>query len=156
MSEQEQSEAPVIRFYRTGDSYGALSNFAPYPISLDEVVWPTSEHFFQAQKFLDAAYRERIRAKPSPMRAAELGRSRKVQLRADWEEVKDDVMRRAVWAKFTQHAALGELLLATGDATLVEHTPHDSYWADGGDGSGRNMLGRILMETRDRLARERG
>ena len=80
-----------------------------------------------------------------------MGRDRKKPLRPDWEAVKDDIMREAVGAKFRQHADLGVLLLATGDALLVEHTANDSYWGDGGDGSGRNMLGRILMEVREAL-----
>jgi N-glycosidase YbiA len=42
-------------------------------------------------------------------------------------------------------------LLETGDARIVEHTTRDRYWADGGDGSGRNMLGRLLMRVRDEL-----
>lgn len=152
MNDQTQQPEPsVIRFYRVGDAYGAFSNFAPYPIVIDDLEWPTSEHFFQAQKFRNADYRERIRSKPSPMRAAELGRSRKVELRRDWEKVKDDVMRRAVWEKFTQHDELKEMLLATGDALLVERTRNDSYWGNGGDGKGRNMLGKILMETRAKL-----
>ena len=80
-----------------------------------------------------------------------MGRDRSKSLRADWESLKDDLMRAAVWAKFTQHAALKDLLLSTGDSELIEHTKNDSYWADGGDGSGLNMLGRILMEVRSRL-----
>ena len=63
-------------------------------------------------------------------------------------------MRAAVDAKFRQHAALRELLLATGDAKLVEHTDRDAYWGDGGDGTGRNMLGRILMAIRETLRAE--
>ncbi|RKH50449.1 NADAR domain-containing protein [Corallococcus aberystwythensis] len=42
-----------------------------------------------------------------------------------------------------------EALQATGDAKLVEHTENDDDWGDGGDGSGSNMLGRLLMELRD-------
>jgi N-glycosidase YbiA len=140
-----------IDFYSTRDAYGCFSNFAAYPIELDGKRWPTSEHYFQAQKFDDAAHIEKIRLTPSPMIAARLGRSRKVPIRRDWERVKDDVMRRAVLAKFTQHSELRETLLATGDARIVEHTTNDSYWGDGGDGSGRNMLGRILMEIREEL-----
>jgi len=60
-------------------------------------------------------------------------------------------MREALVAKFTQHPRLGELLLATDSAELVEHTANDSYWADGGDGRGRNMLGRLLESVRDQL-----
>jgi len=60
-------------------------------------------------------------------------------------------MRDAVRAKFEQHDALRQALLDTGDARLVEHTEHDAYWGDGGDGSGRNRLGEILMELRATL-----
>lgn len=145
------STEAVINFYRTGDGYGCFSNFAPYPIELKGKVWPTSEHYFQAQKFAGTEHEEAIRRVKSPTVAARMGRDRKKPLRPDWEAVKDGVMRTAVRAKFRQHPELRELLLATGDATIVEHTERDAYWGDGGDGSGRNMLGRILMEVRDEL-----
>lgn len=141
----------VIHFYSTGDEYGEFSNFAPYSFVLDKKRWPTSEHYFQAQKFKDAAQREAIRKANSPMIAARMGRSRKVPLRKDWESVKVQIMRKAVLAKFSQHEDLKALLLSTGDAKIVEHTERDSYWGDGGDGSGKNVLGRILMEVREEL-----
>lgn len=141
----------VVNFYSVKDEYGEFSNFAPYPITLDGERWPTSEHYFQAQKFADKAYRQKIRKSKSPMLAARLGRDRKQKLRRDWESVKVGVMRTAVTAKFTQHINLRELLLSTGDTKLVEHTENDDYWGDGGDGSGKNMLGRILMEVRESL-----
>ena len=80
-----------------------------------------------------------------------MGRDRKKKLRRDWESVKVSVMREAIRAKFTQHEELRERLLATGEAKIVEHTERDAYWGDGGDGSGKNMLGRILMEIREEL-----
>lgn len=141
----------VVNFYSVNDAFGEFSNFALYPIALDGETWPTSEHYFQAMKFEDASYRKKVRTAKSPMQAAKLGRDRSQKLRRDWESVKDGVMRKAVTAKFTQHAELRELLLSTGDAKLVEHTGNDSYWGDGGDGSGRNMLGTILMQVRAAL-----
>lgn len=63
-------------------------------------------------------------------------------------------MREALRAKFTQHATLRALLLSTGVRPLVEHTKNDRYWGDGGDGSGRNRLGALLMELRAALAAE--
>lgn len=141
-----------IRFYSVSDAWGEFSNFAPYPIRLDGRVWPTSEHYFQAQKFDASSDREAIRAVKSPMIAARMGRSRKRPLRRGWESVKIDVMRRAVRAKFEQHPALRDLLLSTGDAALVERTTNDAFWGDGGDGSGENRLGRILMEVRESFA----
>lgn len=145
---------PTIRFYRTRDAYGEFSNFAPYPISLRGQVWPTSEHYFQAQKFVGTEHEDRIRLAPTPADAARLGRDRNVPIRADWERVKVEVMLEAVRAKFQQHPQLRSMLLATGDATLVEHTENDAYWGDGGDGCGQNMLGRILMDVRYELWEE--
>ena len=141
----------VIKFYKVREQFGCFSNFAAYPIEVDGKVWPTSEHYFQAQKFAGTEFEEEIWLVKSPMIAARMGRDRSKPLRADWEQVKDEVMRRAVLAKFTQHAELREMLLATGDALLVEHTRNDSYWGDGGDGRGRNMLGQILVSVREEL-----
>lgn len=141
----------TIRFYSVGDEYGEFSNFAAFPISIEGARWPTTEHYFQAQKFEDPAYRSRIRKAKTPMIAAQLGRDRSRKLRRDWESVKVGVMRDAVTAKFTTHPELAALLLSTGDAKLVEHTENDDYWGDGGDGTGKNMLGRILMEVRTKL-----
>lgn len=141
----------TINFYSVSDPFGEFSNFAAYPIKLKGKIWPTSEHYFQAMKFLNARHQEAIRDVKSPMIAARMGRDRKRPLRRDWESAKDSVMRDAVLAKFTQHESLRALLLSTGDATLVEHTTNDSYWGDGGDGSGRNRLGGILMSVREQL-----
>jgi N-glycosidase YbiA len=106
---------------------------------------------YQAQKFAGTPHEEEIRQANSPMIAARLGRSRKRPLRRDWESVKDTVMREAVLAKFTQHADVRAILLGTGDAEIVEHTTNDSYWGDGGDGTGKNKLGQILMSVREEL-----
>jgi len=145
------SERVRIEFYSVTDEYGELSNFAAYPIQLAKQRWPTSEHYFQAQKFQDVALRERIRTANTPMIAARLGRDRSSPLRKDWESVKVAVMTEAVLAKFSQHDDLRALLLGTGDALLVERTTNDSYWGDGGDGSGKNMLGQVLMRVREQL-----
>src|SRR5574341_1940137 len=136
-----------IHFYRSEDEYGEFSNFAPYPVTLNGKVWPTSEHYYQAQKFQDEADQEAVRQAASAMIAAHMGRSRQRALRPDWEAIRDDVMRKAVLAKFTQHPALRDLLLSTDDARIVERSDKDSYWGDGPDGQGLNRLGEILMEV---------
>jgi N-glycosidase YbiA len=141
----------TIRFYRLNEPYGELSNFSPHPINLKGQVWPTTEHYFQSQKFGGTEYEAVIRSAQSPMIAARLGRSRAHPLRGDWESVKEGIMREALQAKFTQHPSLRSLLLHTGDAELIEHTRNDKYWADGGDGSGKNRLGHLLMELRAQL-----
>jgi ribA/ribD-fused uncharacterized protein len=141
----------LIHFYSASGEYGCFSNFSPHPIMLKGKTWPTSEHYFQAQKYAGTPDEEEVRQANSPMIAARMGRSRKRPLRKDWESVKDSIMLEAVLAKFTQHADLREILLGTGDAKIVEHTENDAYWGDGGDGGGRNKLGRILMDLRREL-----
>jgi ribA/ribD-fused uncharacterized protein len=85
------------------------------------------------------------------MKAAELGRSRKERILRNWENIKINVMYEVVKAKFTQHAELTQLLLDTNEAIIVEHTENDDFWGDGGDGRGKNMLGKILMKVRAEL-----
>ncbi len=144
----------VIEFYSTAGEYGCFSNFSRHSIHLKGKQWATTEHYFQAQKFAGTAHEEAVRMCKRPSDAANMGRSRKLPLRRDWESVKDQIMFDALRAKFTQHDDLKAILLGTGDAKLVEHTANDSYWADGGDGSGKNRLGQLLMRLREELRAE--
>lgn len=142
----------TLNFYEPEDPHGYLSNFAAYPIDIDGHHWPTSEHFYQAQKFVQTEVFHLILRAETPAEAFALSRTYSDQVRSDWDAVKDDVMKRAVHAKFTQHPRLGFWLVATGDSEIKEHSHKDRYWGDGGDGSGQNVLGQILMRERAALA----
>ncbi|MFJ9458481.1 NADAR family protein [Kitasatospora sp. NPDC101447] len=145
----------TIYFYGADEApYGCFSNFSAHGFELDGHTWPSSEHYFQAQKFTGTRHADLIRRARTPLRAAELGRDASKPLRRDWERVKDDVMRRAVTAKFRTHADIRAILLATADEEIVEDTTTDHYWGRGRTGTGKNMLGRILMRTRTRLRAE--
>ena len=141
------------------DKYFFLSNFFPCVIRYREVSYRSVEAAFQAQK-IDTALPEEMRktlqrrfSDLSPDQAKHLGR--RVELRPDWENVKDGIMRELLLVKFGS-GKLREWLLATGDETLVEgNTWHDNYW-----GScicprcrdrGRNELGKALMAVRREL-----
>jgi ribA/ribD-fused uncharacterized protein len=141
----------AIYFYVPGERYGAFSNFSRHGVELDGAWWPTVEHFFQAQKFEDPAYREKIRTVALPRDAKNLGRTRDRPLRADWDAVRDGVMLRAVRRKFETHPEIRALLLETGEEEIVENAPGDFYWGAGADGSGQNKLGKILMQVRGEL-----
>ena len=106
---------------------------------------------FFRQSIAGTKYETKVRKCKGPMAAANMGRDKSLPLRSDWEKIKDDIMREVVLAKFTQNKDCREILLSTGDAQLIEHTDKDKYWADGGNGTGKNMLGIILMEVRDFL-----
>lgn len=147
-----EQELDTIYFYsHLKEPYGCFSNFSRHGVSFDGKWWPTTEHYFQAQKFLSETDQEQIRQTSNPNRAAQMGRDRKRTLRPDWEEIKDEVMYRAVLKKFQTHPEIGEILQATGDKKIVENAPGDYYWGCGADGSGRNMLGQILMRVRSEL-----
>lgn len=142
----------AIYFYSSREKpYGCFSNFSAHGLTLDGVWWATSEHYFQAQKFVGTPHADQIRQVKLPKDAARLGRQRTRPLRPDWEAVKDDVMRKGVLRKFETHADIRDILLSTGNQDLVENAPGDYYWGCGQNGTGKNMLGKILMEVRERL-----
>lgn len=146
-------EKNKIYFYTVKEKYGFLSNFSPHSIYLESKIWPTVEHWFQAKKFegINDKYVEKIRKASSPFQAKQLGNTLEIPIRPDWEDIKESIMKQGLIAKFTQHPDLKKKLLDTGDSELIEHTSKDFYWADGGDGSGKNRLGYLLMEVRQEL-----
>ena len=141
----------TINFYETSAPYGCFSNFSKHPIEVDGKTWPTTEHFFQAAKFINPADVEAIHTAGTAFIAARLGRERHRILRPDWDQVRDSVMLGALRAKFAQHAEIGAALASTNEARLVEHTSNDRYWGDGGDGRGTNRLGALLEQVRAEL-----
>lgn len=141
----------MIKFYQASDPYGFLSNFAPYPIFIENELWNTVEHYFQANKFEDENIKSKIKAMDSPMKAANEGRNKNNAIRSDWEKIKEGIMLRALLSKFLQHPKLRKELILTGSDKIVEHSKNDNYWADGGDGSGRNRLGELLMTVRNEV-----
>ena len=125
-----------------------LSNFHRHPFAWNGRRWETAEHPYQAYKTIDPVARERIAAAPTPGAAKRAGRA--VELRADWETVKRQVMQSILVAKFSV-PDLRRRLLETGDAELVEGNHWgDTYWGVC-RGTGRNELGRILMRIRGRI-----
>lgn len=127
-----------------------LSNFFPAEVESEGISYPSVEHAYQAQKSSDRSERRAIATCGSPGKAKRLGR--RIALRADWESAKVGTMTDLVRQKFSRHVDLRELLLATGEAELIEgNTWGDRFWGTC-DGIGANHLGRILMQVRGELA----
>jgi N-glycosidase YbiA len=156
----------ILYFRRDREMFGFLSRFHPAPTLPDGMTWPTVEHYYQAQKSFDRRIARRSGMRSPPGLAKQLAAPPHTSRRAvrkawflknnalprpDWHEVKLDIMRRADLANFTQHPDLAALLLATGDAELVEDSPSESFWGTGPDGQGINWAGRVPMEIRTRL-----
>lgn len=139
----------TIKFYKTKDKYGYLNNFYLAKMFIYDKYWDTVEHAYQAQKASDPIEYDSILNAKTPREARNLGQ--KVKMRPDWDHVKYDIMKECVLAKFSQHQDLKEKLLATGNEDIVEDSPIDYYWGCGADGSGKNMLGKILMQVRTEI-----
>lgn len=174
---------PVVISYfdefEGANEYAFLSNFYQgEPIRFRQYTYLTGEHMFQAFKAQSRADHMRVVACPTPAEAKATGK-RMLRLRPDWERVKYDVMRLVLAAKFRFDRAEGALLLATGDALLVEGTTWgDTTWGvdlkigrgraieEDRDGEpwepgepwrlspGRNWLGVLLMARRAELVAE--
>ena len=144
---------PRIYFYSSRKPYFEFTNFSRHPITIDGVVWPTTEHYFQAAKFNDAELKETVRLAKAPAIAAKMGRDRAYtsKMRSDWDKYRLEAMMDALRAKFTQHKELTQLLLDTGDAELFEDSPKDYFWGAGADRTGNNQLGILLMDLRSEL-----
>ena len=132
--------------------YAFLSNFYERPVEWEGIVYPSTEHAFQAAKVINPVTRMKIAAAETPGKAKRMGRQ--VQLRGDWEQVKFNVMLDIVLTKFHQHRDLAEALINTGDAELIEgNTWNDTTWGVC-NGVGTNWLGKILMIVREQLKLE--
>lgn len=140
---------PVIDSFRF--EFGFLSNFHEASIWVDGERYKSAEHAYQAAKASDPTTKRLIREAKSPGIAKKLGHA--VQLPADWEQRKLDVMRDLIRRKF-ENPLLRAMLLATEDATLIEgNTWNDTFYGVC-KGVGQNWLGRIIMEVRDECRRE--
>lgn len=149
-----------IRFYRANDrQFGCFSNLFRRTIVFEDETFPTSEHAYQAGKARKPDVRAWLMAAPSPSLLAMAAHGLySWDITPRWSKIRYDRMRAVVLAKFTQHADLAEILLGTGDATLIESATVDNAvnrrWGQverGGVWIGENWLGRILMETRTKL-----
>ena len=133
---------------RFDGEYAFLSNYSASPFRIDHVLFPTMEHYFQANKADNQNDYLHIAYAPTPGEAKRLGR--KIQLRPNWEKIKDEVMLTGLRKKFAD-PELRNLLLATGDEELIEGNYWgDTYWGVC-NGVGQNKLGKLLMQVREEI-----
>jgi predicted NAD-dependent protein-ADP-ribosyltransferase YbiA (DUF1768 family)/phosphoribosyl-AMP cyclohydrolase len=173
----------VIYFYSVDGPHGFMSNFYPCQVGDD---CGSSEHFYQASKFLDPALQQLIKAQPTAKQCYRVAWQHSADFRTDWDQpcrrpearaiaksirraqaarapdgaqtsapkeqllTKDWYMWCALELKFSG-PVLAKKLIRTGDKLLVEHAMRDAHFGCGADGTGKNMLGKLLMELRRRL-----
>ncbi len=132
------------------DDYYFMSNFYPFKLIYNGIEYQNTEAAFQAQKCKYLPERNQF-SKLNASEAKRLGR--RVELRPDWEQVKDGIMYNIVLTKFSSDEYLAYKLLETGEEVLMEgNTWKDTYWGVDLDTMvGKNKLGLILMKVRDVL-----
>jgi hypothetical protein len=127
--------------------YAFLSNFYESPAVYEGVLYPTSEHAYQAAKAVYPWDRAKILEARTPGMAKRLGKQ--VTMRPDWDEVKIEVMRDVLVSKFQHNSELRQKLIDTGDAYLEEgNWWGDTFWGVC-KGKGQNKLGLLLIQLRN-------
>lgn len=145
-----------IHFYRASEKpYGVFSNLYKRELVMDEVVYPTAEHAYQAGKPRKDSVREWILSAPSPALVAMAAHGLYTwDINADWAKIKFDRMKRVLLCKFNQSEDFKSLLLSTSNSRLVESATVDNavnrLWGEV-KGKGQNKLGELLMEVRQEL-----
>lgn len=149
-----------IVFHKTKEDFGGLSNMASgYPITINRIYIQTTEALYQACRFphLPSVQREIIEQR-SPMTAKIKSRQNYNSSRQDWNDIRYKVMRWCLRVKLAQnYDKFGQLLLKTQNLPIVELSHKDDYWGaklanrNGVVLIGQNILGRLLMELREKL-----
>lgn len=157
-----------IHFYDKKQPFYEFANFYVVNVVINNITWRTTEHYYQCMKFTDEKnnnlilkHFKAIQNIKEPKEVFNYAHEHSDDVRNDWhkynkdigESLKDMYMKKALRNKF-KIKNFRDLLLLTGNATIVEHTKNDKYWGDGGDGTGENKLGQFLMKIRKEIKNE--
>jgi N-glycosidase YbiA len=146
-------------FKKNIDEFGGLSNMSTiFPLRVNQYHVRTSEALYQACRFpFFPELQKRILEEPSPMKVKMISNANKKSTRDDWENVKVLIMRWCLQVKLAQHfIVFGELICSTGTKCIVENSSSDNFWGavpniDKSIYKGKNALGRLIMELRQKL-----
>ncbi|MCV3243029.1 NADAR family protein [Mesorhizobium sp. ZC-5] len=151
----------AVVFRKTNEKFGGLSNMAAgYPLEINGIRIHTAEALYQACRFPHLPdVQNKIIREISPMTAKMRSKPYRKYSRSDWEHVRVPVMKWCLRVKLAQNwENFGQLLLATDNLPIVEDSRKDEYWgakaADDGALHGNNVLGRLLMELREKLKKK--
>ncbi|MFD3993493.1 NADAR domain-containing protein [Streptomyces sp. NPDC058583] len=151
----EASYAPAVQLYHSypntpvaDPGHLGLRNDYPAPITVGGVVYPSVAHAYWALSVTQPEVSGAIAAADTAAAAREPAAA--TARREGWEQVRAAVMTSLLRAKYDRHPELAEILLATGDATMIYDDMNSAFWGDNA-GRGRNWTGRLLELVRSEL-----
>lgn len=157
---QEYPADKTVSFLKVDGEWGLLSNFARAPIVVDGVTFDCTEKLFQVIKFTDEESRKIIYSKKGqPIKMMARHQEKVGSVREDWGRIFIDVMRFCLMQKYSQSEAFRKELERSKGMFIVEQQPNPkrpagAYSAklseDGKTWRGPNIMGRLLMELRDK------
>lgn len=148
--EHSSEHQDSIRFSRL-DPDSPFSTVSAHPFELEDYLWPSAEHYYQAHKFEGLPYAQTIMSASSGQHAYNLGNrwfKRKVK---DWKNKRRVWMTRALYRKVKEYDEIKQALLDTGDQPLLETSLYEHYWGLGRDQRGENTLGNVWMDIRNKV-----
>ncbi|KAJ7115922.1 hypothetical protein C8R44DRAFT_793670 [Mycena epipterygia] len=130
-----------------------FDQFSLHRVTYNGVVYPTSQHLFQAYKFHGhhPHIAENIRMATTTELAFTIAHANKGSVRPDWFSINVSKMEEALFLKFSQHPLLQQELLLTGDSELYQDSTTDTFWGVGTDLLGCNEFGQALERVRHKL-----
>ncbi|HSX33269.1 MAG TPA: NADAR family protein [Candidatus Saccharimonadales bacterium] len=146
-----ETSGEVVGFYPR--EFYVCDNFASFQVEYGGVVWPTSEHLYQASHFFatDPWLAEEVRCARSAHQAQKIAKANAHLAPEEWDDMKVELMYEICKLKLEQHPYVRQKLLETGDLDIIEDSPKDAFWGWGPQRDGRNELGKIWMRLRDEL-----
>lgn len=128
-----------------------LDNFSAHIIEIWGKKFQTSEHAYQWKKFIDSnpEIAERIFNATSPNEVKKISDAHKKETDPEFHNLKLKIMEEILRAKADQHEKVRKILKESGNKTIIENSPVDSFWGVGSDGKGENALGKLWMKVRN-------
>lgn len=149
----DEKEKKLLTLTRDDPNH-PLASYSKHAFVLDDFEWPSVEHYYQAMKFDDAEYREKIRQAPHPAEASKLGKSKAHKKRKGWHKVSVTYMTRGTYIKCRTHPEAAQMLLNSGQREIKDVSQYDYFWGSGRDMRGDNTFGKMLMGIRNKLREE--
>lgn len=129
----------------------ALDNFSAHVVEIWDKKFQTSEHAYQWKKFANSnpEIANKIFEAISPNEVKKISDAHKSEIASEFCSSKIEIMEEILRAKTAQHEKVRRILEESGNKTIIENSPIDSFWGAGPDGTGENVLGKLWMKIRD-------